>query len=137
MVVALSHICPVLFPNITLPFPGGHAVVGFFVISGFVIAYSVDRKDQTFDVYLVNRLSRLWCVVVPALILGVLIIPIVGGNQVAEAAPPPADWSSAGIHSILNLFFVSQFWALKEPPPFNTPFWSLSYEAAYYTVFAA
>ena len=55
----------------------------------------------------------------------------------SDAAPPPLDWSTAGVGSALNLFFVSQFWGLQEPPPFNRPFWSMSYEAAYYAIFAA
>lgn len=137
IVVALHHVWPVLFPNNPLPFPGHHAVIVFFVLSGFVIAYATENKDRTFNAYVSNRLSRLWSVVIPALLLGAFMIPIVGKRQLIDAAPVPLDWSSAGASSALNLVFVSQFWSLNEPPPFNMPFWSLSYEAAYYAIFAA
>jgi peptidoglycan/LPS O-acetylase OafA/YrhL len=137
MVVAIGHTLTPLFPNTSLPFPVHDAVIVFFVISGFVIAHTAEIKDRTLIVYLTNRLSRLWSVAIPALLLGALIVPIVGGYRVAGAAPPPLDWSSVGIRSALNLFFVSQFWGLDQEPPFNFPFWSISYEAAYYAIFAA
>jgi peptidoglycan/LPS O-acetylase OafA/YrhL len=91
-----------------------------------------------------NRLSRLWSVVIPALLLGILLVPVFVGkgltgvaNIPSLVAPVPLDWSCAGIDSALNLFFLSEIWWLDNHAPFNTPFWSLSYEAAYYTIFAA
>lgn len=110
IVVALSHAWPVLFPHFPLPFPGHQAVIVFFVLSGFVIAYTTDRKDRTLKIYMANRLSRLWSVIIPALLIGALIIPMAGGNRVSEAAPLPLNWSFTGVDSVLNLLFVAQFW---------------------------
>jgi peptidoglycan/LPS O-acetylase OafA/YrhL len=116
----LSHIWPDLFPNSLFDFPGHHAVIVFFVLSGFVISYTTDRKDRTFGVYVINRLTRLWSVVIPALLLGALIIPIVAGNPVSDAPPSPLGLAvSTGIRSALNLFFVSEFWGLDKTPPFQ------------------
>jgi peptidoglycan/LPS O-acetylase OafA/YrhL len=48
---------------------GQPAVIMFFVLSGFVIAWTADVKERTFNVYIVNRMARLWSVAVPALAL--------------------------------------------------------------------
>lgn len=42
------------------------AVVTFFVLSGLVIHYSVDHRDCEIATYIINRLARLWSVVIPA-----------------------------------------------------------------------
>lgn len=47
---------------------GNDAVVVFFVVSGFVIAFAAGR-DGTAGAYAFNRLTRLWSVLIPALIL--------------------------------------------------------------------
>jgi peptidoglycan/LPS O-acetylase OafA/YrhL len=44
-------------------------VIIFFVISGYVIAASADRPDQTQSNYTADRLTRLSSVVIPALAL--------------------------------------------------------------------
>lgn len=53
---------------------GHQAVMIFFVLSGFFIVRSVvklfERNEWSFKVYLINRLSRLWLVMIPALIIG-------------------------------------------------------------------
>jgi peptidoglycan/LPS O-acetylase OafA/YrhL len=48
---------------------GAPGVIIFFVLSGFVIAWATETKERSFDVYMVNRLARLWSVAIPALAL--------------------------------------------------------------------
>ena len=48
---------------------GNDAVMVFFVLSGFVIAYVADKKERTPRDYFVSRFARLYSVVVPALLL--------------------------------------------------------------------
>ena len=52
---------------------GNDAVMVFFVLSGFVIAYVSDQKERSLEDYMVSRLARLYSVVVPALLLTVLL----------------------------------------------------------------
>lgn len=57
---------------------GDDAVVAFFVLSGYVIAFSAEHKHDTLGKYVIARLSRLWSVVVPALLLTAAIDYLVG-----------------------------------------------------------
>ncbi|HTC84425.1 MAG TPA: acyltransferase family protein, partial [Rhizomicrobium sp.] len=50
--------------------PYGHpAVIVFFVLSGYLIQYSVAARENRLADYAVARLGRLYSVVIPALIL--------------------------------------------------------------------
>ena len=49
----------------------GQDYVIVFVLSGFVISWALDRKiNYNFNQYLIDRLSRLWSVAIPALLIG-------------------------------------------------------------------
>ena len=52
---------------------GNDAVMVFFVLSGFVIAYVADKKEKTFHDYALSRLARLYSVAAPALALTVVV----------------------------------------------------------------
>jgi peptidoglycan/LPS O-acetylase OafA/YrhL len=62
-----------LFPRHPLHWPGLPAVIVFFVLSGFVIAFVTDGRDRTLAGYALNRLSRLWSVALPALGFGLIL----------------------------------------------------------------
>ena len=47
LVVVLGHLWPVRFQPIPLHWSGPAAVIVFFVLSGFVIAYVTDGRDRT------------------------------------------------------------------------------------------
>ena len=135
LAVLLSHVLPVFGVGKLFPAYGHDAVVVFFVLSGFVIAYACDRKDATFFDYALSRLVRLWSVAAPALILGMVLwasLPSPGGASATS-------WSLRGAagSSLANLFFLGESWAGERLPPFNGPFWSLNYEAWYYAIYAA
>lgn len=109
------------------------AVVTFFVLSGLVIHYSVDHRDCEIATYIINRLARLWSVVIPALLLTILL-------YTAGSALAPRHYaeyaSTAPVTSILgSAFFVHQLWFLELSPPSDAPFWSLGFEAWYYIIF--
>ena len=44
---------------------GHESVMVFFVLSGFVIAYSAETKDRHLGDYAVSRFARLWSVLLP------------------------------------------------------------------------
>ena len=116
---------------------GNDAVMVFFVLSGFVIAYVADQKERTLKSYSISRFARLYSVVVPALVLTVVVDAI--GSRLApglyDAAWFATDkplWRIAA-----NLLFVNELWLTSVRPFSNVPFWSLSYEFWYYALFAA
>jgi len=116
---------------------GSDAVVLFFVLSGLVIAYTADTKDRTLGAFAFNRLTRVWSVAIPAVLL------TLGLDLLGSRLDPPAytGWWYAAHDPSAMLFFGLSFsteWGLL---PFrlgsNGPYWSLSYEVAYYALFAA
>src|SRR5438309_938443 len=54
-------------------FFGHSAVIVFFVLSGFVIAFVTDTKEKTWVSYSASRISRIYSVAVPAILLTILL----------------------------------------------------------------
>ena len=115
---------------------GSDAVVIFFVLSGFVIAYAADKRDADFGAFSFSRLTRLWTVAVPALVLTLAADAL--GSHLA-----PADYdgwwhnkASAWLTAPVALGFFSEWAGFGFRIGTNGPWWSLSYEAAYYLLFA-
>jgi len=108
--------------------------MAFFVLSGYVIAFSAERKHGTLGDYAVARLSRLWSVVLPALILtgaiDFLVRHLMDSNGLSLGDDSPYNYVLSGL-------FANQIWLLTVFPGSNSPFWSLSFEAFYYIFFAA
>ena len=116
---------------------GSDAVIVFFVLSGFVIAHAAETKDRGLPGYLVSRLSRLYSVVLPALVLTVAL------DQIGRAVDPEiyaGNWyqdSQPVWRFLVNLLFVNEIWFESVRPFSNGPYWSLGYEFWYYMLFAA
>ena len=115
---------------------GSDAVIVFFVLSGFVIAYVADSREKDLSSYTISRLSRLYSVVLPALILTFLL------DKWGSTIDPVAydGWWYADDMPVLrfltNLFFVNELWFYSVKPSTNSAFWSLGYEFWYYVFFA-
>jgi len=131
LVVVLSHAWLVLFPSYPLHWPGPAAVIVFFVLSGFVIAYVTDRGERSLADYALDRLSRLWSVALPALGFGLALSPFVSQSVFM----PELAETNAALRTAANTVFMAQTWFLDLAPPLNGPFWSLNYEAWYYAIF--
>lgn len=122
------------------------AVIGFFVLSGFVIAYVTDVRERTFRIYAVNRLARLYSVVLPCLVL-TLVVDGIGWRWFEShylAAPLEIGADHLMLRYIAALFMSSGMgfigWFTGElhvffPPGTNGPLWSLSNEVVYYAIF--
>ncbi len=123
---------------------GQDAVIVFFVISGFWIIRSVVRAGSNFTwrEYLIARLSRLWLVLVPAVIAGGLLdfigigltsADVYKGTQgnlaVGYDVASRLTWQNFG-SSILFLETL-----VGQPFGSNGPLWSLAYEFWYYILF--
>lgn len=135
-VVLLSHVWPLLFPSFPLPWPGHEAVVVFFVLSGYVIAFAADRPGLTMSHYAVHRAVRIVSVAVPAIVLSVAIAPFVAGAPDIRYAGSMSLTAGEIWQAVwVNLLFLGQSWSYNVQPPFNPPYWSLSFEVWYYVIF--
>lgn len=109
------------------------AVVVFFVLSGYVIAFSTSIHNRGPRQYIHARLTRLYSIVVPSLfITGLVEIFISYWN------PPLMAEFSRGVswpRYILSGLFMNEIWFFSAAPPLNTPLWSLSNEFWYYSIF--
>ncbi|QHE59821.1 acyltransferase family protein [Rossellomorea vietnamensis] len=113
---------------------GGPSVIIFFVLSGLFISRSVLKavyeSKWSWQSYLINRLSRLLVVLVPALIL-TFILDIIAVNSFGyEGYTNIFDNLSAFIG---NLFFLQNIFVGVYGS--NAPLWSLNYEFWYYMLF--
>jgi peptidoglycan/LPS O-acetylase OafA/YrhL len=135
--VLFNHYFPYLF-NIDERFiPGHDAVIVFFVMSGYVIAYVAGQRDRPADRFVINRVARLWSVLIPSLVLSVLAALIVGDRSVAVPAPAvTAPWAFS-VAALKTVLFLGESWGGDTPAPYNAATWSINYEAWYYAVFAA
>lgn len=118
-------------------FPGdiGHKFVAFFfVLSGFLITFTVDKKNKGAANYLVGRFSRLYSVVFPALIFTYLI-DCLGSYLHPDFYLSKVDPDKQVVRFFLNLAFLQQIWNLCVKPSTNGPFWSIAYEFWYYIMF--
>jgi peptidoglycan/LPS O-acetylase OafA/YrhL len=129
---------------------GHQAVMVFFVLSGFFISSSVLRSVRSgrwsWRKYLVQRLTRLYTVLLPALCLGAVLdcagMALFGTHSIypqrflhVHDAFPEQSFASRTTPLIWvgNLFFLQGIYV----PQFgsNNPLWSLSYEFWYYLLF--
>jgi peptidoglycan/LPS O-acetylase OafA/YrhL len=119
----------------------------FFVLSGFLVGGSVlrGRMDGTWSwsLYATNRLTRLWVVLIPALLLGAIwdhcgihlfgTSGIYGGVARANVGIFAVLPRLSGSVMVGNALFLQGILT----PTFgsNGPLWSLSYEFWYYVLF--
>ena len=115
---------------------GHEAVVIFFVLSGYVIAFVVDTKEKSLKAYAVARISRIYSVALPAILLTMLADQI-GFAVNLEAYPPGWQaWDYPLVRLIGSTFFLNEFWFISIQTFSNIPYWSLNYEVWYYISFA-
>ncbi|MDB5361782.1 MAG: acyltransferase [Rhodospirillales bacterium] len=118
-------------------------VILFFVLSGFVIAYSAETKDRSPGTYALNRLARLYSVVLPALVLTALLEPLgswLAPQLYADHWIDPVTLANIGrplgLQLVATGLYVNEIWWWDVWPSVNSPFWSLGYEAVYYVLYA-
>jgi peptidoglycan/LPS O-acetylase OafA/YrhL len=116
-----------------LPNLGRESVMVFFVLSGFVIAYTTEQKNQNARAYVLARCVRIYSVALPVLLLafGVTALAARFGVQAADVYPLHKPWLYVPFH----LLFAGELWNLTETPPWLVPYWSLGYEVWYYVLF--
>lgn len=116
------------------PRTGEDAVVVFFVLSGFVIAWSADRPDMTWRRYAEARASRIYSVALPAVLLALAL------DHVGMRLDPSlyaVDWQypKLWLYLPLHWLFLGGTWAGPIDPFSMKSYWSLPYEVWYYVLF--
>lgn len=127
---------------------GHDAVMAFFVLSGLLIANSIARSSRrqswSWTDYILSRLTRLYVVLIPALLLTLLWdwlgISLHGNHSVYNGEPQAWKHDYFNVSqrlSALTLFGNVAFLQTIFVPPFgsNEPLWSLAYEFWYYGLF--
>lgn len=128
---------------------GGHqAVVIFFVLSGFLIGGTVRRsisEDRwTWRQYLTHRMVRLWLVLIPALLLGMLLdvsgihlnfAPALYQGHVHNSVVEDVTRRLTAKTLLGNVVFLQTI--LVRTFGSNGPLWSLANEFWYYLMFPA
>jgi peptidoglycan/LPS O-acetylase OafA/YrhL len=116
---------------------GYHAVCVFFVLSGFVIRFITITRSNSFAEYAIDRASRIYSVVIPAIAFTLVCEAISGAvhRPLYELLWSPFLWHQVPVQLLTNLTFMAQCWGYNTPPLSNVPFWSLSYEVIYYAVY--
>jgi peptidoglycan/LPS O-acetylase OafA/YrhL len=117
-----------------LPQLGREAVVIFFVLSGFVVAYTSSEKSLSLRQYAVARCSRIYSAVIPILLATIVVVLVV-----VQVFDKPFSGSyqlnKLYLYVPLHLLFAGELWNLSETPPWIVPYWSLGYEVWYYILF--
>jgi peptidoglycan/LPS O-acetylase OafA/YrhL len=131
--VLLGHFHPCGY---AMPFPekfGHDAVIVFFTLSGYLIAYSTLRKPCGWKSYFVARVSRLYSVIVPALLVTAALAAI--GTALSPAFYHELDKGHNATRLLITAICMQETWWWNSSPPTNQPFWSLAYEFWYYILF--
>lgn len=125
---------------------GHQSVIVFFVLSGYFVGGSLLSRGDAFSWrdYVSARLTRLWVVLLPALLLTLasdLVLRQVAPGVLSGAyatiwnmGPQPGGEYSLGVEVFFgNLLFLQKIFT----PVFgsNDPLWSLAYEFWYYMLF--
>jgi peptidoglycan/LPS O-acetylase OafA/YrhL len=113
---------------------GREAVIVFFVLSGYVIAFTTAQRRPSARDYALARLSRLYSVVLPVLLLALAGAFLV--RALTDTIPPNGYvLDKLYLYVPFHLLFLGEHWRLAEAPPYMLPYWSLDYEAWYYLLF--
>ena len=125
----------------TGPYPFGptvqhHAVLVFFVLSGLVIAHSVEGGRYNLREYAIARAARIMPVALFAVAFGSILFFVLTSNgfQPQASGEVPDRLTAASI--VMPLLFLSES-GDGVGPVWNPPYWSLSYEVWFYIIFGA
>src|ERR1700682_346700 len=127
---------------------GREAVMVFFVLSGFLIATTISSAVGSgrwnLSSYALRRLTRLWVVLLPALLVTLVLDRVAitwlpGGHLYVRPPEGEAVLSYSAASNDAPLLLLGNVAFLQEilVPPYgsNSPLWSLAYEFWYYVAF--
>jgi len=135
LLVMMYHANWIHRPGYLLTSLGHEGVVIFFVLSGFVIAYVADTREQDFRGFMVARGARIFSVAIPAIFLTAALD---AGGFWLEPSVYPEDyraWDLPLVRMVTSALFLNEIWTLGIQLFTNVPYWSLNYEVWYYVLF--
>jgi peptidoglycan/LPS O-acetylase OafA/YrhL len=132
LVVYLTHSQLIVDYKVPLGAYGHSAVVVFFVLSGYVVAFVTDTKEKDWRTYAASRASRVYSVVIPAIVITLVADAIGRGHDTALYKYP---WDQFAIRVTAALAMLNEFWFIAITPFSNVPYWSIAYEAWFYLIF--
>lgn len=116
-----------------------YAVMVFFVLSGFVVAYATDQKVLSnagygLREYFADRWSRIYSVLLPAVLLTV-IVDLVGFQLFAAYSDPTLiPQEHYWFRLFANVVGLQGSWGLRIQMGSNPALWSIAYELAFYAL---
>ncbi|MGX9565905.1 MULTISPECIES: acyltransferase family protein [Pseudomonas] len=128
----LVGVVPVSWFGKVVPFQS-LAVVVFFWLSGFLIAYQcLNKVKYSFSEYMIDRFSRIYVLYIPALIISYVVFIMVLGRV------PPATWDLVG--HLLQLQHTPFARMIEGVPPIkvyggNSVLWTIAIEWWLYVFF--
>lgn len=112
------------------------AVIMFFVLSGFVIALSVDQnKNLNFKKYFLDRFSRIYSVLPLAIIFTATLDFIGSGLSSSYLNPTFIPQDNYIVRLLVNLFSMQGAQGYRVQFGSNPALWSIGYEVFYYFIF--
>lgn len=113
---------------------GYHAVTVFFVLSGFLIAGSLDRNANPIDYFAARGLRLLPALVVTALVTAFVIGPIFTNLSLGEYLSDMRTWAYVPLTGglVTDDAPLPGLFAGAPIETINMPLWTLRYEAAMY-----
>ncbi|MCP6146997.1 acyltransferase [Klebsiella pneumoniae] len=139
LVVVLSHAAG--FTSLKIPIISGlgtEAVVVFFVLSGYVIAYVSNNKENNYIPFFKARAIRIYSVLVPAILITLFL------DHIGLKYNPSYYFLHSNFHNdysiftfIKLLFFFGEGFNQHLVFGSNEPIWSIGFECIYYILFGA
>jgi peptidoglycan/LPS O-acetylase OafA/YrhL len=112
---------------------GHSAVIVFFVLSGFVIAFITETKENRLADFAASRISRVYSVAAPALVITVALDAI-GRTLYPAIYQYPFD--QFAVRLLASLLMLNEIWFISITSFSNVPYWSICFEWWYYVTFA-
>jgi peptidoglycan/LPS O-acetylase OafA/YrhL len=110
------------------------AVTVFFVLSGYVVAFVVDKRENSPSIYAASRGARILSLSVLMVFL-TPVLDVIGRSTAAELYLNNVPSDFVLIRIIASLTFLAEIWSLSIMTFSNLPYWSLNYEVWYYIIF--
>ena len=111
---------------------GHSAVVVFFVLSGYVIAYITATKERDWVSYCASRLARIYSVALPAVLL---TMALDAAGRTLNPGIYGFPWDQFPIRVAASLAMLTEVWFVSITGFSNVPYWSICYESWYYVLF--
>jgi peptidoglycan/LPS O-acetylase OafA/YrhL len=117
---------------------GQYAINGFIILSGFVITLLLVTKQESFGLFMVRRLLRIFPVYLVCLALALAVRPLAVGTAIMEAPRELSEeafwWQHLVVHLGLLQGLVPEYWLPRASAAFLPTAWSISLELQLYLI---